>query len=173
MEHSKAPTRVVVYQGRRLQLLAFGVIIAMLVWSAVGDEKLEWTDFVIFGGVVLSALLTFAGVDAKSLTLDADGFYIHDSQQQRSFYWFQVERFGVGVLGRKERVFFDFVGGRRPFTSGDSPSPAGMLPHTYGHTAEDLVSLLEDWRQGRPRQPTPSNVYSRFKRWVINVARRR
>lgn len=90
-----------------------------------------------------------------------NSYYLHISNQgfeicsmyRKSFTkWDEVEQFGFKYIGVKKMVVFNYSQDHSKFQTGKNMARTltgaeGALPDTYGKSAEELVKLLNEWKE--------------------------
>lgn len=143
-------------RARPLTQLAWAGISGVLCLAGVGmvrdGQKLGFFVGSFFG---LCALVFMVQVlpSASYLRLTSDGFELCSMFRTSMFRWDDVAEFQVGRIGRATFVVFEFApaftGQRR--ARGLARALAGYeaaLPDTYGRRADELASILNDWKRG-------------------------
>lgn len=145
----------------------FGGYLVLALLPATDAEWPVWVGVLLFGLVSVECIMHLLP-GASWLSLDDDGFTIHRLHKEERLRWQQVEEFFVlpsrtiFVLSAPRRfVAFDLEPGeqRQGRIRRKTLSLMGFenaLPSTYGMRAEDLASLMEDWRRScRDDRPSP------------------
>ncbi len=149
------PTRI----GSALLLFVSAGFTIGGVWMVASDAAKGWFVTLFFGLCTLVALVN-ALPNASFLVLDAEGMEFCSLFRRHRVAWSEIASFGVAMLGVNETVVFTFSAARltaHPPSRWRLPGIDGALPATYGQTAGDLASLLDDWRNGvRRAPPAPS-----------------
>jgi hypothetical protein len=120
------------------------------IWMiSVGQSK-GW--FVAsFGGLGVIVTLVQSLPNASYLVLTKKGFVVRSLFRSHSYSWQEVGAFSVATIKRNRIVVFSFATTYqrarkvrtllRTFAGYE-----GALPDTYGMKADDLASLLNEWR---------------------------
>jgi hypothetical protein len=150
---------------RRASLYVLGCLgfVAAGTWIAYTGEELTpafgWLA-VVFFGLCAIVFLVNALPNSSCLTLTHEGFVVRSLfRSQPLVRWSEVERFEVGSLGGRSRmVVFYFAASFKRKLTGDAAGGKimrlaqriggheGALPDTYGLSAEDLATLMNEWR---------------------------
>jgi hypothetical protein len=154
---ARFPGPVTLYAARRKWLLMLVVCIAFAgAGAAEGQSWTNWIGVVFFGlGAIVSALMLLP--HAGSLLLDVDGFEMRVFFRRIRVTWRDASNFEAiyPVGGRRlpttaKVVGFDhakFKDSRWVALSKFITPHAGRMVDTYGFSAEDLASLMTQWRE--------------------------
>jgi len=116
-----------------------------------------WVLFLIFG---LASVLTLLSMNPKFsyLLLNEEGFTVAAVLKKKFVPWKQIESFTLGPVpsfslfwGERKRVFYNLREPSPKFSSWGNLNQkflgaAGMLPDNYRMSAENLLALLNDWK---------------------------
>jgi hypothetical protein len=166
---ARFPGPVTLHTGRILRLLALIFFAGLGVFSVfflVSGRAHGWYDTVMMGLAVIACfalaiqlVIMLFNPDAVSLTLRADGFERHGVFERRRWSWREVKGFRVQKSGSDrlpDWVTFDVIeGGAGPERIGGRRTHKA-LPY-YGLSLEDLVWLLEQWRQRALAHHSPTH----------------
>jgi hypothetical protein len=116
-----------------------------------GEEGwFAWSGIVFFG---LCFLVFVANLvpGCSLLRLSAEGFEMRSLFRSHSYRWQDIELFGVGRVGLRRMVMFNFAASFRSHAKGRAVAASltgwqGALPDTYGLSAEALAELLNERR---------------------------
>jgi hypothetical protein len=146
--------KLVLHAGklRNLGFLALSLVFcAGSVWLLSRGKVIGWLPLVVFGlGVVLFAINLLPS--ASMLVLTRDGFAITAVFRKRELTpWSHVAHFGIAQVSLNRMLGWDYVPEHRPAGKAPDIAKAGTgfeaaLPDTYGMKVQDLVYLMEDWR---------------------------
>jgi hypothetical protein len=147
------PGPVTLYPSRRkwaLVLAGCGLFAAGGIWMIAGNAPWGWFVLIVFliGAIVAAvALLPWAG----ALTLDGNGFVMTSLFRTQRIQWQDAEGFEAQVIPPAliKFVVFDQISATGRAISKFNATIAGRngaLPDTYGFSADDLASLMRQWR---------------------------
>ena len=112
---------------------------------------LGWFSIILFGsGLVIFIMQLIPG--ASQLELNEEGFIITSLYRSNMTRWSDVKVFKQGYLGRSKAVMFDYVYSHKKASTMKSISKEisgshGALPDTYGMKAEELLELMNSWKE--------------------------
>jgi hypothetical protein len=155
---SRFPGPVMLYRSRKKWWLVLfaSLVLAYGGYGMIGEGKLMgWFVLAFFGLVAVTAAASLLP-GAGKLTLDASGFEVVNLFRRFRSRWQDVGNFQPIVLPRTSQKFVgydtgDFAG--RPVAGAVArfnvriSGRAGMLPDTYGLSADDLATLMTRWRE--------------------------
>jgi hypothetical protein len=143
-----------------LVLLAVSLVFTAIgVGMAADGRWMGWVAVGFFGlGVVVFTVQLLPG--SASLRLGPDGFVICSLFRPSTCRWSDVARFGVGTVGPKRMVVFDFAPNARGSVALRRLATAlsgweGALPDCYGMSAEELAALLNAYKEAAGRLHNP------------------
>jgi hypothetical protein len=139
-------------KGRTLAFLAMCLVFcAGSVWMIQDGRSIGWFPLVVFaiGSVVFAVNFL---PSASKLVLTREGFtFTSLFREQKVTPWSHVAHFGIAHVSLNRMLGWDYVPEHRPAgkAPGLSKAASGFeaaLPDSYGMKMQDLVSLMEDWR---------------------------
>jgi len=98
-------------------------------------------------GIVVFLVNLFPG--SGYLRLSERGFETKTLFRLHFNPWSQVERFEVRFIGRRKMVVYELSDeskGKLAAFAKELTGFAAALPDTYGHSAEELAALMNEWR---------------------------
>jgi hypothetical protein len=109
---------------------------------------LAWSSIAFFGLCFVVLVVNLAPGSAH-LRLDSHGFEVRSLFRSHSYRWEDVKEFGVGHVGLRRMVMFNFAAEFRQQGRGRGVAAfltgwEGALPDTYGVSAEALAEMLNE-----------------------------
>jgi len=144
----------------RRRLLIYAALAALMTaagaWLAAEGKTWGWLGAVFFGlCVVVFVLQMIPG--AARLRLDAGGFHVRSLYSGTTIRWSEIREFRVGNVGWRRLFGPPMVGyllregssfsGRALRMVRAASGIEGALPERYGFLRDDLVRLLNAWRE--------------------------
>ena len=114
-------------------------------------EQSGWCVATFFGlGIIVFALQLMPG--SAYLHMGPEGFTVCNLFRAQFYRWSDVESFRVTRIRYSKVVAFDFAphvrgGERMRKLAASLAGHENVLPDTYGKSAEDLASLLNEYRR--------------------------
>jgi hypothetical protein len=136
--------------------LAFTVAGAAMIRSG---ETRGWFMVAVFAlGALVAGAMLLPG--SAYLRLTPDGFEMRSLYRHVRVRWADVSWFRAGRIGLNKMVLFDYAPSYTRSAQARAVASAltgaeAALPDTYGHSAEALVALLNDWRARATRDALP------------------
>jgi hypothetical protein len=89
--------------------------------------------------------------NASYLKLHKEGFTQVTMFRSSTFRWEDIREFSIGSIGLNKMVMLDFVpswheSSKLKAVARSMSGHDGALPDTYGLSAEELVALLQEWK---------------------------
>lgn len=115
-----------------------------------GGETKGWFVVAVFAlSTLVSGAMLLPG--SAYLRLTPDGFEMRSLYRHSRTRWVDVTGFRAGRIGLNKMVMFDYApsytrSARARAVASALAGTEGALPDTYGHSAEALATLLNDWR---------------------------
>jgi hypothetical protein len=152
-DHADAE-KLVLHSNKRktLAFLAMCLLFcAGSVWMINVGKSIGWFPLVVFalGSVIFAVNLL---PSASMLELTREGFICTTMfRRQKITPWNHVAHFGIAQVSLNRMLGWDYVPGHRPAGRAPDIAKAGTgyeaaLPDRYGMKMQDLVYLMEDWR---------------------------
>jgi hypothetical protein len=121
------------------------------IWMIVSEGSWKAYAATVFFGIctVVHGRMMMRG---GYLELRPEAFTVSSLYRTSSYQWRDVRRFRVGYLGPKKFVLFDMakdypVGVKVRRATRMLTGSEGALPDTYGKSAEELATLMNEWRE--------------------------
>jgi hypothetical protein len=152
---SSFPGPVTLYRSRKKWLLLLAISTALAFGGAlmIRDGPAQgWFVLVFFAaGALISAVMLLPG--ASALVLDHDGFEINSLFRRSRTRWQDTSGFVADHVPRAPQRFVLYDDARISTWRSSKIAVAlaghnGMLPDTFGLSADDLAWLMAGWRQG-------------------------
>jgi hypothetical protein len=120
------------------------------VWMIKSGQMLGWFPAIFFGICDLVSIVTMLP-NASYLRLHRDGFTQVIMFRSSTFLWQDIREFSVGRVGLNKMVMLDFApswheSSKLKTVARSMSGHEGALPDTYGLSAEELVALLQEWK---------------------------
>ena len=142
------------YPSKRRTIL---LLIISLVFTAGGvwmisEGKPEgWLGAIFFGVCTLFSILKLVP-NSSCLRISEKGFEIRSLFRGTFIRWNEVDQFESGYMGHTKKVFFNFSVQHSNAETGKKVAKflagfEGMLPDTYGKSADELAQLMNQWRE--------------------------
>lgn len=144
--------------AKRLVRLASCALFTFIGAMMIRDGE-AWGWLVLgFFGLAAALFLALLLPGAEYLRLTAEGFEVRSLWRSHRQRWDDVAVFHAGRIARNAMVLIDYAPtyarqrSARRLAAGIAGAE-GALPDTYGHSAEALAELLNDWRRRHSRRP--------------------
>ena len=152
---------------KHLALLAISAgFVAIALYVEPANSLIKWFTVAFFGlGVVVALVTLIPG--SSYLRLEPDRMSVRTLYRTWHVPWAEVAEFFVAPVGGRSMVCWNYIPGSTRQKRGRAVSRAiagveAGLPDTYGRSAEELATLLNQWRSSgtgaRPNnssKPTP------------------
>lgn len=137
----------------------FSVSILLMASGTFLFEKspiMAWVIVLFFGLCVLVALIQMLP-NSSFLKLTEEGFEVRNFFKSNVTKWSEVDSFRVGNVGGQKMVMYDFSEEHQKYNVGKKIAKSlsgseGALPDTYGMKANELATLMNDWKSKRKAQ---------------------
>jgi hypothetical protein len=131
-------------------LLLCSLFVVIGVWMIRSGQMFGWLSVIFFGSGVLVSIITMLP-NASYLKLHREGFTQVTMFRSSTFRWEDVREFSVGRIALNKMVMLDFVpswheSSKLKTVARSMSGHDGALPDTYGLSAEELVALLQEWK---------------------------
>lgn len=133
--------------------IAIGFILGGLILLKTFDRPgIGWLS-IIFGSIGLIAVLfNFVTIKSSYLRLSMEGLEIHTRLRTDTIAWEDIEGFRVDEVGGAKFVMYDYsTDYKKQKVARDIAQyvagTEGMLSGSYGKKPEELVVLLNEWRE--------------------------
>ncbi len=133
-----------------LLLIASLALTVAGIWMIRGGETKGWFVVAVFAlSTLMSGAMLLPG--SAYLRLTPDGFEMRSLYRHSRTRWVDVTWFRTGRIGLNKMVLFDYApsytrSARARALASALTGTEAALPDTYGHSAEALATLLNDWR---------------------------
>jgi len=124
------------------------------VWMIRDGKPGLWFPTIFFGLCSIVFLIQLHP-RASSLILTSEGFEVRALFRSNNYLWKDVSNFFVKRIARIRMVFFNFVDDYEPQSHmrklSSAVGGATALPDTYGKKPEELLSILNAWKDRAKR----------------------
>lgn len=109
-----------------------------------------WLATVFFGLCLLVFMIQLIP-GSTELKLTNEGFETTNLFRKNLTKWQDVKRFKIGYLEQNKTIMFDYVKEHKKYQTGKLIAKKlsgshGALPTTYGLKANDLLDILNEWK---------------------------
>ncbi len=117
----------------------------------IQEEPLKGWLITSFFGLCLLVFIVQLIPGSTELKLTEEGFEMTSLFRKSTTKWTNVKSFRVGYLGQNKTVKFDYVDGHNKYAKGKRIAKQlsgnhGALPTTYGLKANELLRILNEWK---------------------------
>jgi hypothetical protein len=109
-----------------------------------------WVLVVLFGICIIACAIHLVAPGVSALHLHREGFNYTSIFRRASFTWSDTKDFEVWTSHNNKLVAFDNFHSKKSWLKSVDTALMGRntgLPGTYGVSAEDLVTVLNKWRE--------------------------
>jgi hypothetical protein len=134
-----------------LMLCGSLLFVAAGIWMIRRGEMFGWASVIFFGLCALISMVTMLP-NASYLRLNREGFTQVILFRTSTVRWQDVSEFSVGRVGLNKMVMIDFSPNwhessfKLKNVARSMSGHDGALSDTYGLSAEELVTLLKEWK---------------------------